>query len=77
MNDHTGRPITPGCYLVYPGRRFSSLYVTLAYVKEVTDNGRLIVQPLDNVTKKALGKSATLQRTDLVTVVDLPNTSVA
>lgn len=84
MSDFLGREIKQGSYIVYPGRQGSSLWVNLGHVVEITERTNwqgttpvLRVQPIDAKTRRAIGKHVRLTEISKVTVIDLPNTSVA
>jgi len=80
VTDVLGKQIKVGDFVIYPGRQSSSLWVTLAHVREIavrpTWSGNVPyvkVQPLDPKTRRAVGKVSPLTRLDLLTKVDLPN----
>jgi hypothetical protein len=79
VNDVLGKRIKVGDYVVYPGRRSSSLWITLGHVLEIavrpTWSGNvpfINVQAIDPKTRRAVGKPSPLTRLDLLTKVDLP-----
>lgn len=84
MKDILGREITPGCYIVYPGRQGSSIWMSMAQVKEITHRHKyfgdvpvLKVQPIHLSTRRSLGRPTTISRIDVVTVVELTNVTTA
>lgn len=76
VTDVLGMPINVGDYVVYPGRRSSSLWITVARVLEIavrpTWHGNVPfvrVQPLNPKTRRPVGKPSPLTRLDLLTKV--------